>query len=556
MEYSNEDKRRIVIEQIKKNSDHSLEEINFPDTDFVLKRLSKQCLAEFSSQVYQEALGVFEQNQSVKKVNISMKYVIALLPEDDEKFLLLRSIRSLPCLEHLYVKSCGLSGVALKCITAAISQSTTNLTYLTIESIHYGQLVIDEYGPLSGSNKEHIEFCNSIKSLQNLKSFQLLDVEEEFDLNPLVESLIRLPVLENLEIRSYKLRLNPRMTPGSLELLCTSSTIKSLFLKRLQLDGLLQQFFTGLQSNIVLRVLNLESNQIKCKHGIALSNLILSNNTLQELHLGCNQISNQCVENIVRALSANKESSLKVLDLNTNFLTATSGEHFGDLLSENKCRIASLNLAYNSIFEEGVTKIALGLTTNTSLKMLNLSGTKINDSACASLATALKSNSTLEDVQLTENGLGDQACMDLAEMLKSNVTLKQLNLMGNRMFDTGLISLAQSLEENSRLKNLNVSFSRTTIREYSRVDCEKAFVKMMKKNCTIKYLSLGDGIPFYEYNFYCKLNRLGRGKLLQEMDNEKLWLEAVEKVKEDLPCLFYLIRANPAVVQKFVSVSV
>jgi hypothetical protein len=40
------------------------------------------------------------------------------------------------------------------------------------------------------------------------------------------------------------------------------------------------------------------------------------------------------------------------------------------------------------------------------------------------------------------------------------------------------------------------------------------------------------------------------------MDNEKLWLEAVEKVKEDLPCLFYLIRANPAVVQKFVSVSV
>ena len=551
MEYSNEDKRRIVIEQIKKNSDSSLEEVNFPDTDFVLRRLSQRCSAEYSSQVYQESLRVFQQNQSVKKVNVSMKYVTAVLSDDEEKLQLFRAIGKLPCLEHLYVKSCGLNGMALKCITAAISQSSTNLTFLKLESIHYGNLILDEFRP---SNNEHIEFCHAIKSLQNLKSFELLDVEDEFNVNPLVESLITLPVLEYLEIQSYNLRHYSRLTQRSLELLCNSNTIKSLSLKRLQLDHLLHHFLTGLHSNIVLRVLNLESNQIKCNHGTALSNLIRANNTLQELHLGRNQISNQCIEHIVGALSTNKASGLKVLDLNTNFLTATSGGPFGDLLIENECRLESLNLAHNSIFEEGVTKIALGLASNTSLKILNLSSTKINDSTCTALASALKSNLTLEDLQLTENGLGDQACMDLAEMLKTNTTLKQLNLTGNRLFDTGLISLAQSLEENSSLENLNVSFSRTNLREYSRVDCAKAFVTMMKKNYTIKYLWLGNGIPFFEYGFYCKLNRLGRGKLLQQMDNEILWLEAVEQVKDDLPYLFYLIRANPAVVQKFVSV--
>jgi hypothetical protein len=491
------------------------------------------------NELFQELLEGLRLNTTIRRVNVVLRFLDSL--SDDEKIQLFGAVGSLQMLESLRVGSSGLAGIAVKLVSEAISQAS-NLEVLTLHSIHFRKTVCYKSSkPTNVNDEEFIEFCKVLGSLKNLKSFTLDDVEDTFDLNPVLKAVAALPALESLSFKSYDFSREARLSAESLELLSSSSTLKTLALKRLHLTTLLPKFILDLESNNTLQSLNLDSNQMGQECGAAISYLLRFNDTLLELNLGCNCLTDDSGTQIARALLMN--TTLKALSLQANYLRIPTATAIGDLLGNDACHLESLDLSRNYIEEEGGTSLAIGLRTNTRLKSLFLSETRITRTTCDFFASTLTLNRSLERLVIAGNKMDDQGCLGLAEALEVNTTLKSLNLYGNQIGNVGAVALSRALEANSSLEQLNLASNRVLTME----SCI-ALEETMKKNMTLKHLWLPNTNPDSTIPNYINLNRVGRGALLQEMDNAPLWCEAILQIKEDLFGLFYLIRSNPAVV--------
>ena len=104
------------------------------------------------------------------------------------------------------------------------------------------------------------------------------------------------------------------------------------------------------------------------------------------------------------------------------------------------------------------------------------------------------------------------------------------------------------LKENSTLERLNLgNNSHLTPTAYT--DLEQV---LMDNNFTLKHLWLPPTVDIVMPNCsipsFLRLNRLGRGALLQQLDSAPMWLEAMYASASDIHQLYFLVRANPAVV--------
>lgn len=529
-----EDERlRKTIERLRENDPELVE------LDFRIIGGFRAYHLEGGNELFQELLDGIRMNRTIQRVNIVLRFLDTL--SDDEKIQLFRAVGSLQKLESLRVGCSGLAGVALKVVSEAIAHARS-LKVLTLHSVHFRKSVSYKSSkPTNVRDTEFIEFCQVLKSLEHLESFSLDDVEETFDLNPVLESVADLPALQHLSFKSYDFSREARLSAASLERLSSSSTLRTLALKRLHLTTLLPKFLLDLESNSALESLDLDSNQMGRESGAAVAYLIRFNGTLRELHLGCNCLTDESGREIASALSDN--TTLKVLHLQTNYLTAATATAVGNLLATDACHLESLDLSRNTIEDEGGTSLALGLHTNKSLKALFLAETRITKSTCDFLASSLASNKSLERLNIAGNKVDDQGCLGLAAALATNRTLKSLNLYGNQIGNVGAIALSRALEVNSSLEQLNLA-SNSALAAKS---CT-ALEEMVKQNMTLKHLWLPNTLPDSTITDYINLNRVGRGALLQEMDNAALWCKAILQTKDDLFALFYLIRSNPAVV--------
>lgn len=525
---------REVIDRLKKN-DPDLVEVDFRNIGGL-----RSYHFEGRTELFRDLMLALRVNKTVKKVHVVLRFLDSLSIE--EKKELFQAIGSLPTLEHLRVGSSGLSGLALQLISTALSNAT-HLQSLTLQSIHFRASVQHATkNPTNTHDKEFVEFRHMLQSSShNLKTFILEDIEETFDLDSLVESLTAMPSLEEISIKAFKFADSSRLTKKSLELLSTSSTIKSISLKRLHLHKLLPAFILSLEGNLVLQRLNLEGNQMGRDCGAAITYLIQFNATIQELYLGCNLLPDESGREIANALKCN--TSLRTLSLHTNFLDVGSAMTFANVLGEKSCQLESLDLSQNSIQDDGATSLALALHSNASLKALMLSETKLTKQSCDFLATALAINRTLERLNLADNNIGNQGCAGLAEVLKINTSLKSLNLYGTKTGSVGIMAMSRAMEENSSIVQLNLSGN-----EDKGEKCCQALEKMVRNNTKLKHLWLPEASSSPNISFFIKLNRIGRDQLLDELGNEQLWMKALLEVQDDVSALLYLIRANPAVV--------
>lgn len=529
-----EDERlRKTIERLRQN-DPELVELDFRNIGgFRAYHL------EGGNELFRELLDGIRVNTTVRRVNVVLRFLDSLA--DEEKIQLFGAVGSLRMLQSLRVGSSGLAGIAMKLVTEAISRAT-NLKVLTLHSIHFRKTVkYKSSKPTNVNDEEFIEFCEALSSLKHLTSFTLDDVEETFDLNAALNAVANLPALESLSFKSYDFSREARLSAESLGLLASSSTLKTLALKRLHLTTLLPKFILDLESNDTLQVLNLDSNQMGRECGAAIAYLIRFNDTLRELHLGCNCLMDDSGTMIASALASN--TTLKVLSLQANYLMTSSATAIGDLLGNDACHLESLDVSRNAIEEEGGTSLAIGLRTNTRLRSLILSETRITRSTIDFLASTLALNRSLERLVIAGNKVDDRNCLGLADALKVNATLKSLNLYGNHIGNEGAVALARALEVNSSLEQLNLA-SNHILTTKSCIALEE----MMHKNMTLKHLWLPNTIPDSTIPNYINLNRVGRRTLLKETANASLWCEAIVQIKDDLFGVFYLIRSNPAVV--------
>lgn len=185
------------------------------------------------------------------------------------------------------------------------------------------------------------------------------------------------------------------------------------------------------------------------------------NSTLTSLNLAGNQIIDDGIARLSKALSFDQNQTLTSLDLsNNNFgiegLTALVGA-IAQPLKPNKT-LTTLHLAGNKLGDEAIGMLSKALSYNRSLTTLNLSDNQIGAVGARSLATYLRYNHNLLHLYLAHNLIDRYGAKHLASALKDNRRLITLNLLVNPISDFGVMDLADALEHNSTLKSLNLAF--------------------------------------------------------------------------------------------------
>jgi Ran GTPase-activating protein (RanGAP) involved in mRNA processing and transport len=381
--------------------------------------------------------------------------------------------------------------------------------------------------------------------MKAIESITIEDVEDTFDLNALVQALIKLPNLKEVSLKSYS-SMNQRLTQESVTQLLTSPTIESLILRQLRLGPILPELLVScLENNQVLTKLSLERNSLDRDSGMALSYVISSNTTLQSLDLGYNNLPDEVGSAIFAALASNNHS-LRSIDLTGNDLELYTCRRIAHLLANNDSSLGHLTLNQNPLCDEGVSMIAAGLEHNTTLQSLSLAETKITDASCSVMAASLRVNSTLERLNVADNKINDAGCICLCRTLQENSTLVSLNLQCNGLRNESALHLAEMLKHNETLERLNLSNNPLL------VDYRALERTLIDDNYTLRHLWLPSALDVVRTDCtipsFIRLNKLGRKDLLDNLDDTTRWLNTLNETSSDIHCLYFLIRSNPAVV--------
>jgi hypothetical protein len=533
-------KLRDLIDRLRSNS-FDLIELDFRGAG---GSLGSDILEGGSGGLFRELLKALRRNNTVLSVNLIMRFLSGL--SDPEKFQLFEAIGSLPNLLRLRVASSGFSGMPLEVVTTALRQAK-GLMNLRLHSIHFRGKVMREQTGSNSTDQEFLDFLTTLQNLPCLESFALDDIETTFDLNTVVATVSRLSKLKELYLKSSAYMNHPGLTMDSLRSLCHSSTLKSLTLTRLDLAPLIPASLREWESNTVLTTLSLECNNLGYECGMSVAHFLRQNSTLTNLNLGYNRIPDDCGLEIANALMVN--TTLQHLDLTANELGHASGVAFAHVLEtsngeNNHSCLEYLNLAQNQLGDQGCKVIAAALPTNTTLKALTLAESTISDAACVDIANALALNTNLIRLNLSDNKISDTGCQALARALESNTTLERLTLFGNKVGNIGVQALAGALQGgNSTLRQLNLAGNERIIGEKP----YDALAAMLHENMTLEGLWVPPADDESKIKFYLKLNRVGRRDLLRNANQVRLWANAFSSCADDLNCLFYLLRANPAV---------
>ena len=179
-----------------------------------------------------------------------------------------------------------------------------------------------------------------------------------------------------------------------------------------------------------LKVCNLQNNKITEGAAEALACIISSNNGLEELYLGNNQLQLGAIK---VAHSLQKNCSLKVLDLNNNNIT-----------------------------EQVTYDLSIAIKNNVLLEKLWLSGNRLGSSTVM-VVNPLKEISTLKELDLNNNLNGSKELASaLASVIMRNKLIKRLALSENNLNDDGVIKIAHSLCKLSGLKILDLENNNIT----------------------------------------------------------------------------------------------
>ena len=214
--------------------------------------------------------------------------------------------------------------------------------------------------------------------------------------------------------------------------------------------------------------------------------------------------------------------SLSDLYLSRLGLTETHLAEIADALAEERTmNLRSLDLFGNNIENEHIVRMAQGLAHNTSLETLVLPcpATDLSLEACKAISHALQTNTTLVTFNLPRSNLSDQGIVQLAQGLTINKTLRKIEVgVSKTVGNEGIEALTDMLERNYQLERVVVSSADQSIKQKT--------------------------------EYYMRLNEVGRGKILQNGNaTREQWVEILIACADDLDCLLYFVKTNPAICQ-------
>jgi Ran GTPase-activating protein (RanGAP) involved in mRNA processing and transport len=355
--------------------------------------------------------------------------------------------------------------------------------------------------------------CDALRYHPSLRNFYLSDFrlsQESYtndaedgnnhktSLNSLFEALSTCPKLDYVELFQYQ-QEEPPFTPRGLRQLLHSSSMQHLTMRRMGMTAeLCSELALELANNQQLKILNLNENDIGDTGCIALG----------------------------RALLVGNHSDLHEMNLRKNKITALGCLELAQLLTQND-GLEKLNLACNNLDDIGAQGLAVLLGVHPTLKTLELHRTNLTDVGCRTLAEVLRHNACLTTLDMSFNDITEDAYIHVADALKFNHTLKSINIQVNKkMKIQACEALLAMVKENFVLESIS-----TLMR-----------VRFEPK----EYHQFEDLL--HQINTYLRLNHVGRNRLLHGDATLQEWGSSLVALRDDLNGLFYLMKANPAMI--------
>lgn len=168
-----------------------------------------------------------------------------------------------------------------------------------------------------------------------------------------------------------------------------------------------------------------------------LADALQTNTLLRELNLRYNQIGADGALYLSAALKGN--IGLEHLNLEANRVGVSGARSLSEMLLVNKT-IRELLLRRNDIGVEGAKYLSSSLRMNTTLQKLDLDTNNIGDAGAAAIACAISkptvqnsANHSLVRLELGGNGIGKHGQQKLWHALQENQAVQEVNLTHNRL---------------------------------------------------------------------------------------------------------------------------
>jgi len=219
-----------------------------------------------------------------------------------------------------------------------------------------------------------------------------------------------------------------------------------------------QHLIDGLKQCPNLEYLNLSWNSIQTDGAMAVIELLNESTRLVELNLANNEIGHDAIIAISTVLNTTN-NSLRILNLDNPRIVSIDQElaiHFAKMLYVNT-GIERLSLRKHKLRDPGLFTITEHILDNTTLRVLDLNSNEISVQGSESIAKYLKGKKCqLESLFLANNQVATFGARAISQALSVNRTLLHLDLCYNNIEDQGLTWLAESLFQNPTLISFKV----------------------------------------------------------------------------------------------------
>lgn len=198
-----------------------------------------------------------------------------------------------------------------------------------------------------------------------------------------------------------------------------------------------------------------------------------------------------------------------------------------------------------------VSNLARGLNASKTIQDLEVGLFRLDASSSAALANLLQNNHSLERVWLdVQTPLHRETVLPLANAMKINNKIKSFNLVSttDRLVDDGALEVfADVAKENFALRHLTIRGCSNELANAAAAAVAAGRIPVQRSQ--VQHLQA-------EIDFYLKLNRVGRRRLLNSASTlcaRFQWLSALGCESENVSIVFYLLRRNPAFISQCVA---
>ena len=356
------------------------------------------------------------------------------------------------------------------CTIAKILQTNTNLrlldiaywpfSYEGVESLARGLAVNKSLQELNISHNRFGDYgiahiatallTNTTLRTLNISCCGMSDVGVEL----LVRALAVNRSLEELDIKSNKISGN------GIAYLLKNTALKTLHIN-ISDDGA-ESLARALAENVPLEKLDISSDKLSDKTAFHISTALQTNNILRTLNMVWCGISDDGAESLARALAVN--SSLQELDISDNEIGDNGIAYIATVLKTNTT-LRKLGISSCGISDKGMESLIRALAVNQSLQELDISGNEFGDIGMALITTAFQTSTTLKTLETSvtpfslTSSVASLECYDLHNYtieLKFSESATGRNEEFSSSDNTqGLLELVHQTQEWFRLRGIN-----------------------------------------------------------------------------------------------------